>query len=139
MYTLLPAMKNANARLLLQAIDEMRQTYTDAHLGRHLLRFKTILHRSKTVSEQDKKIVEDRLNMYDSLLDNDPDIKKRTLQAKIQGRQEAVIVLVTARFPTLTEFAKNRVIQVESTDKLDQLTQQIALAPDEATVRWALG
>jgi hypothetical protein len=59
MYTLLPAMKGANGPMLLQAVEEMEQEYKGLHLARHLVRFRTILRRSKTLTEQDKQIVEE--------------------------------------------------------------------------------
>src|SRR5437588_12379721 len=50
MYTLLTAMKGANASLLLQAINEMELKYTRTDFVRHLVRFRTILRRSMTLS-----------------------------------------------------------------------------------------
>src|SRR5713101_7090497 len=92
MYTLLPAMKGANAPMLLQAVNEMEQEYKGLHLARHLVRFRTILRRSKTLSEQDKQIVEERLHMYDSLLDEDPDIQERVAKAKIETQQRTILL-----------------------------------------------
>jgi len=74
-YTLLPAMKGANAMMLIQAIEEMEKQYQGIYLARHLVRFRTILRRSTTLSKQDKQIVEERMHIYDSLLDEDPDIR----------------------------------------------------------------
>ena len=138
MYTLLPAMKGANVSLLLRAIDEMEQRYTRPHLGHHLVRFRTILRRSKTMSIQDKQIVEDRLHAYDSLLDEDPEIKERIARGKIEERQRAVIEFIEARFPALVEVAQEQVVRLNKPDELSRLTKQIALAPDEATARWVL-
>ncbi len=53
-YTLLPAMKGANASMLIQALHEMKEHYTRRQFGHHLIRFKRIVQRSKTLSEQDK-------------------------------------------------------------------------------------
>jgi hypothetical protein len=53
MYALLPAMKGATAPMLLQAIKEMELKYKFPQLGHHLIRFRTVLRRSKTLSEQD--------------------------------------------------------------------------------------
>ncbi len=75
MYTLLPAMKGVTTSILLQAIAEMEQAYTGEHLRRHLRRFRTILRRSKTLSAQDKQIVETRMRSYDSLLESDPEFQ----------------------------------------------------------------
>jgi len=138
MYTLLPAMKGANAPMLLQAVEEMEQEYKGLHLARHLVRFRTILRRSKTLSEQDKQIVEERLHMYDSLLDEDPDIQERVAKAKIEAQQRTILIFVKARFPALAEIAQERIVQLNKLDELNRLTEQIAGAPDEDTARWAL-
>ncbi len=55
----------------------MKQRYRETELGHHLVRFRTILRRSKTVSTQDKQEVEDHLDYYDSLLDQDPYIQEQ--------------------------------------------------------------
>ncbi len=143
MYTLLPAMKGANASMLLQAIKEMEQHYKGPHLAHHLVRFRTILRRSKTLTALDKQIVEDRLYPYDSLLDEDPDIQERIARGiekgKIEGQQKAVIDFIEVRFPALIEVAQEQVVQLNKPDELSRLVKQIALAPDEATARWVLG
>lgn len=138
MYTLLPAMKGANAPMLLQAVEEMEQEYKGLHLARHLVRFRTILRRSKTLSEQDKQIVEERLHMYDSLLDEDPEIQELVAKAELRGQQKAVIDIIEMRFPALTEEAQEKVARLNKADQLSQLMKQMVMAPDEAKARWAL-
>ncbi len=138
MYTMLPAMKGANASLLMRAITEMEQRYTGSHLAHHLVRFQTILQRSTTLSAQDKQIVEDRLRMYDSLVDQNPEIQERVARGVIEGRQQAVVELIEVRFPALVEIAQQQVARLNKPDELSRLTKQIALAPDEATARWLL-
>ena len=90
------------------------------------------------MSIQDKQIVEDRLHAYDSLLDEDPEIKERIARGKIEERQRAVIEFIEARFPALVEVAQEQVVRLNKPDELSRLTKQIALAPDEATARWVL-
>jgi len=160
MYTLLPAMKGANSSMLLQAIEEMERQYKGSHLAHHLVRFRTILRRSKTLTAQDKQIVEDRLYPYDRLLDEDPDIQERIArgvkkgieqdiekgieqgvkkgieQGKIEGQRKAVIEFIEVRFPTLVQTAQAQVASLSKSDELSQLTKQIVLAPDEATACW---
>jgi len=138
MYTLLPAMKNATASLLIQAIYEMEQQYVGVHLTRHLVRFRTILRRSTTLSLQDKQKVEERLHMYDSLLDLDPELQERMAQAEIRGQQKTVIEVIQARFPKLVETAKNQVMHFDDPEKLSLLVKQIATAPNEPAARWIL-
>ena len=97
-------MKGANASMLLQAIKEMEQQYIGPHLAHHLVRFRTILRRSKTLTPQDKQILEDHMNHnYDSLLDEDPDVQERIIRGKIEGQRKAVIDFIEVRFPTLLQ------------------------------------
>src|SRR5207253_1759849 len=87
MYTLLPAMRGITASMLLQAIDEMEQSYTGDHLSRHLRRFRTILRRSKTLSAQDKQLVENRMRSYDSLLESDPEFQQRMAEIRLESKR----------------------------------------------------
>lgn len=139
MYTLLPAMRGANALLLLQAIEEMKQRYKEPQLRHHLVRFRTILRRSKTLSEQDKHIVEDHLHTkYDSLLDGDPEIQERIAQGKIEALQEMALEAVKSKFPTLVELAEGQVALIREPDALRRLVILIFNASDETTARWLL-
>ena len=138
MYTLLPAMKGANASLLMRAIVEMEQRYTGSHLAHHLVRFQTILRRSTTLSPQDKQIVEDRLSMYDSLLEQDSYVHEQRDRGRTEGQQKALLDLIEVRFPALVELAQQQVAHLNKSDELSRLMKQIALAPDEATTRWLL-
>jgi hypothetical protein len=138
MYTLLPAMRGANAPMLLQVIEEMEQRYEGRHLGHHLVRLRTILRRSKTMSEQDKSIIEDRLHSYDSLLDEDPDFQEKYEKGKLQGQQNTIVIFVEARFPSLKEMAQQQVLRLTTSDDLNRLTKLLALAPDETTAQWVL-
>jgi chromatin segregation and condensation protein Rec8/ScpA/Scc1 (kleisin family) len=142
MYTFLPAMKGATASLLIQTINEMEQIYPRPQFERHLRRFKTILHRSKTVSEQDKQEVEGHLHMYDSLLDQDPEILERVAKGKVegevQGLQKMAIEAVKSRFPALVKLAEEQVILIRQPDALRKLVILIFNAPDEPTARWLL-
>ena len=140
MYTFLPAMKGANAALLIQAINEMGQRYKRPQLVRHLTRFRIILHRTKTLSGQDKQSVEDYMHQYqyDSLLDEDPEIQERIARGKVEALQEMVTMAVENKFPSLVELAQERVVLIEKLDALRQLVILILNAPDEATARWLL-
>ncbi len=139
MYTFLPGMKGANASLLLQAIHEMEQRYPRPQFVRHLRRFKTILHRSKTVSEQDKQEVEEQLNInYDSLLDEDPEIQERVARGKIEALQEMALEAVEDQYPSLVDLAQERIVHLRKPDLLRQLVKQIYKAPDENTARFIL-
>ncbi len=142
MYTLLPAMKGADVPLLLQAVEEMKQRYRESELGHHLVRFRTILRRSKTVSTQDKQEVENHLDYYDSLLDQDPYLQQQKALERILGRtegiqafQDTIIEIVKNRFPTLIELAQQRVVQIKQLDDLKQLVVQLSIAADQTAAR----
>ncbi|MGI9062156.1 MAG: hypothetical protein ACR2H5_26695 [Ktedonobacteraceae bacterium] len=139
MYTFLSAMKGANASLLIQALEEMKQHYTQPEFVRHASRFRTILNRSNTISMQDKRIVEDYMEYhYDSLLDEDPEVKERVARGKIEALQEMAMEVVNDQYPTLAELAQERVLLIKQPEMLRQLVKQIYKAPDESTARWVL-
>ncbi|HEY6543238.1 MAG TPA: hypothetical protein VIZ18_20005 [Ktedonobacteraceae bacterium] len=142
MYTLLPAMRGVNSSMLLQAIKEMELKYRFPQLGHHLVRFRTVLRRSKTLSVQDKRLVEEHMQTYDSLLDSDPYIQQKVALERTLERNEAVqafrdtlIEITRNRFPTLTEIAQRRVAQIQTIESLQQLVVQLSLASDQATAR----
>jgi len=97
-----------------------------------------IILRSTTLSARDKQIVEDRLSMYDSLLDQDPEIQEHFARGVIQGQQKGIIAVIEVLFPSLVELAQQQVAHLNKSYELSRLMKQIALAPDEATVRWLL-
>jgi hypothetical protein len=143
MYPLLPTMKGANASMLLEAVDELKQHYDETNLGRRLLWLRTLLERVKTLPQEDKSRVEERLHMFDSLLEDDPYIQERENRAEARGEtralQQAVVEVVQVRFPTLEELAQQTVTQVSRPDALHLLIKQISAAPDEVFTRQLLG
>jgi hypothetical protein len=147
MYTLLPAMRGVSASMLLQAIEEMEHYYKEPKLEHHLIRFRTILRRSKTVSDQDKQEVEKKLQTFDSLLDKDPYIQEqkaleRSLGVtlgkelgRIQELQQLLLETVEERFPSLVQLAQQKSKQNLKPEVLRKLVKQVIAASDEATVR----
>jgi hypothetical protein len=147
MYALLPGMKGADAPLLLQALDAMKQYYSRPKLGQRLRRFRTILRRSNTVSEQDKQTVEEYMDMhYDSLIDEDPEVQERVarskaegeLQGKIKALQEVALELVKTKYPPLVELADRQVTRIRQPETLRNVVLLLLNAPDESTARWLL-
>jgi hypothetical protein len=145
MYALLPAMKGANAQLLIQAIKEMEQHYSVPRLVRHLVRLRTLLRRSGTISAQDRQIVEEYMQTYDSLLDSDPYLQQkweleRTLERNqgLQVLRDIIVAITRSRFPALTEIVQQRVASIQNYEELKQLNIQLALAPNEAAARKAV-
>jgi hypothetical protein len=164
MYALLPTMQGASQDLLLHSIGEMIAHYAsdDTQLAQQLKWLGVLLRRSETVSVQDKAVVQERLNMWNNLLDEDPIIQSRIAQGIERGiekvvekatekatkkgeaegalstSRQLVLELVEARFPELVRFAEQRIMKIKKTESLKRLVGQIAVAPDEATARHAL-
>jgi hypothetical protein len=73
-YFLLPVMKNADAHLLGQAIEQLVQRFPDdpLELGRHLTGLNLLMHQSETMSEEEKVAAEKLLKPFTHLLIEDP-------------------------------------------------------------------
>jgi predicted transposase YdaD len=156
MYALLPAMDGANAHLLSQAIDEMVQYYQDnkIQLARELRWLGIVLRRADIVSVEEKRKVEERLNMYDDLMEKDPKMQKIRAESEARGEakgeakgiskgrteglQTAILVIVKGRFPSLFKMAKQSVRHISTNEELSNLLAQIAVAPDETAARLLL-
>ena len=160
MYALLPTMEGADEALLTQAIEELAEYYQkdETRLARQLLWLGILLRRTDTVASRDKRRVQERLNMWNDLIEKDPKIREIRTKSKAQGRaeglaegkaeglaegevkglQQAVVRIVRGRFPELSELAQQKVTQVNEAPILYFLVEQVSLAPDEAMVRWLL-
>ncbi len=145
MYALLPTMEGADAALLHKAIDEMVEYYkgNDTKLAQELRWMGIVLRRVKSISHAVKREIQERLNMWDDLMEKDPKMRKirRESEAKgrteglVEGLRQAVITAVRLRFPHLIELAQQRVVQINRPDKLNLLLDQITIAPDENAAR----
>ena len=82
--------------------------------------------------------MEDRLRMYDSLLEQDSYVHEQRDRGRTEGQQKALLDLIEVRFPALVEMAQQQVAHLNKSDELSRLMKQIALASDEATARWLL-
>ena len=84
--------------------------------------------------------------MWDDLMERDPKMKKIRKESEAKGEaqgiakglQQAVITVVTLRFPPLTELAQQKVSRVRQPDKLNLLLEQVTSVPDEEAVRLLL-
>lgn len=78
MYALLPTMQGANRDMLLSAIDELAKYYVgnDVQLAHHLKWLGVMLRRSETIPLDDKESVQERLDMWNSLLEQDEYLQK---------------------------------------------------------------
>jgi hypothetical protein len=141
MYTLLPAMKGANAPMLIQALHDMKEHYTRRQFGHHLIRFKRITQRSKTLSEQDKQLVEEEIRMhmaYDWFIDDNPDVQERITKAELRALQQMVLDAVKNRFPLLAPLAQQQAALLQKPEALRQLVVQIFSASDEMAAQQLL-
>ncbi|MGH2497840.1 MAG: hypothetical protein ACRDIV_24320, partial [Ktedonobacteraceae bacterium] len=160
MYALLPTMEGADAPLLHKAIDEMVKYYQgdDTKLAQEFRWMGIVIRKVKTLPRADKREIQERLNMWDDLMEKDPKMRKIRKESEARGRTEglkegvekglkeglaeglrkAIITAVRLRFPDLTELAQERIAQVNKPEKLNILVDQIAIAPDENMVRLLL-
>ena len=111
----------------------------DAKLAQELRWMGIVLRRVKSIPREDKREIQERLNMWDDLFEKDPKMRKilREREAKglVEGWRQAVIAVVRLRFPDLVEQAQQRVAQINKPDKLYHLLEQIENAPDEDAAR----
>ncbi len=93
MYVLLPAMRNADATLLLQAIEELIEYYrhSESKLARRLLWLSIFLRRAEILPPRDKQRVKERLNMFDELLEQDEFVRKQRALGREEGRAEGKV------------------------------------------------
>ena len=141
MYALLPTMEGANADLLNTAINEMIEYYKDDNerLARELRRFGIVLRRADTVALNEKRIVEERLNMYDDLMEHDPKMIRIRAESEAQGEakglQEGFVDIVETLFPDLADLARQRIASITEKSTLRLLLKGIAAASDEAEAK----
>lgn len=149
MYALLPTMQGVDAPLLHKAIDEMVEYYkgNDTKLAQELQWMGIVLRRVKSIPREDKREIQERLNMWDDLFEKDPKMRKIRKESEAKGRakgrtegevialRKAVAIAIKLRFPSLAELAQQRVAQINKPDKLNLLLDQIADAPDEDAAR----
>ncbi len=153
MYALLPTMEGANAELLNKAISEMVEYYKDDNerLARELRWMGIVLRRADTVALNEKRIVEERLDMYDDLMERDPKMMriraeseakgeaKGETKGEVKGLRTAVVTAVKLRFPTLVELARQKAIKIEVPNELNVFLNEVVNATDENTLRLLLG
>jgi flagellar biosynthesis/type III secretory pathway protein FliH len=149
MYTLLPTMKNVDARVLLQAIDEMVQCYGDDErkLARRMFWLNLFLRRSEMITPEDKSKVQQRLDAFDQLIEEDEFIQQQRALGREEGREEGrnegkteeaqqiLINLVRRRFPALVTLAQQKAERTAQLATLNETINAIADTFDEAAAR----
>lgn len=148
-YPLLPAMNYTDTAILLKAIDEMVEYYQgdETELSQQLLWFKIFLARTDTIPEEEKKKVEERLDVFEQLLEESSYIQKQRAIGKAEGKVEGkaegellilrkvLVDIVAVKYPGLTELAQEYAIHQNDMDGLRTIIQLLVTAPDEAYAR----
>ena len=128
---MLPPMKNVDARLLQQAIDEIIQYYGDDErkLARRIFWLQLFLRRSEMITREDKNKVQERLDVFDQLLEEDEYIQQQRALGRDEGKaeeaQQILLNLVSRRFPALVKLAQQK---AERTSQLAELNKIIVLS-----------
>jgi flagellar biosynthesis/type III secretory pathway protein FliH len=153
-------MQSVDAATLLQAIDELVEYCKgdEVKLDRRLLWLSTFLRRAEVMPPLEKQRVQERLKMFDELLEQDEFVKKqreRGLQEGLQkglqeglqkGLQEGQIVayqkmlvdIVKNKFPSLEDLAQRRAAQTSQLDALGEVINLVSAVNDENTARFIL-
>ncbi len=119
----------------------------DAKLAAELRWMGIALRRVKTLPRNEKREIQERLNMWDDLMERDPKMRKirkeseargeakGKVQGLAEGLQKAVITAIKLRFPPLAELAQQKVSRVRQPDALNLLLDQVTSVPDEDAAR----
>ncbi|HEY4032987.1 MAG TPA: hypothetical protein VGL94_03370 [Ktedonobacteraceae bacterium] len=154
LYPLLPTMKDPTVDLLKQALQEMHEHDDPAQFLDHAKWFNTMLSRTTTVSDEDKKRVKEHLRMQyqlHPLLAEDPTIQsviteelakgEAEIEARgetrgiIKGLQEGIIDLINDHFPTqVVTRVQQTIAPSQDIEQLKKLLPQLARASDEEEV-----
>lgn len=144
MYPLLPTMHGANTILIQQAMDELVALYREDEiaLSQQLIWMEIFLERTDTISKSEKYDIQEKLDMYDKLWEENPKVQRIRAESetkgKVEGLQDALITTIRLRFPTLADLAKKQVRKIQKPDALDLLLQQVTTAQDEIAIRTLL-
>ncbi len=137
MYPLLPTMQSVNHEMIKQVMDELIALYREDEvtLADQLVWMSLLLERTDTIPAQEKSEIERQLHMYDTLWEESPRIRQERAKARLRGAQEMFVNIISARFPALTELAKQQAEQANSPNALNKLARKVVTAPDEDAVR----
>jgi hypothetical protein len=139
MYPLLPTMKGANHALIKQATDELVALYREDEvtLSQQIVWLELFLERTDTIPPLEKSEIQEHLKVYDLLWLENPKVQQIRADGKREGQAEGVEVLqrtlinfINVRFPALSELAHQKVPHIKKLSVLEQLTNQMYIAPD---------
>jgi len=88
MYALLPTMDGANAEMLHKAIAEMVEYYQgkEVQLAREIRWLGIMLRRAEILPLAQKQEIEERLTMFDDLMERDPKMRKIRAESEARGK-----------------------------------------------------
>ncbi len=145
MYPLLATMQDADDTLLLQAIDELVEyyKYSESKLARRLLWLGTFMRRADTVMPKHKHKVEERLSMFNDLLEHDPYVQQQRalgkaegiIEGEVQTLQWVLVDNIRRRFPALVDLAQQKAARTKAPEALREIVGLVSTAPDESTAR----
>jgi hypothetical protein len=157
MFAFLPTMGGATRDMLFQALELMVQFYRGQHdeagLHEEMLAFGVLLGRTDILSSDDVKEVTRKMIYHDPLIEEDPyfgGIIKERAEEKAEERakevraetfaawKSALLRAIEARFPDLAATIGN-VVLPDNSEALAALMVNVAIAPNEETVRLLLG
>ena len=154
LYTLLPATKRPEVYLLKQALKEMHEHYDKQEFVYHITWFTCIMDRTKTMSDEEKHIIEEVLQVQyqiDPLIRENPRIRaiaaegeakglakglaKGRIEGEIKGLQEAILGLVSDRFPALiVSQVQQTITPTQDIEQLKKFHRQLVRVSDEQEV-----
>ncbi len=159
MYPLLPTMKGANHALIKQATDELVALYREDEvtLSQQIVWLELFLERTDTIPPPEKSEIQENLKVYDRLWLENPKVQRIRTEGKKEGiavgkaegiaigkvegveaLQRTLITFINVRFPALSELAQQKVPHIKNLSQLEQLTNQMYIAPDEHIAHFLL-
>jgi hypothetical protein len=150
LYSLLPTMKSPKPDLLKQALQELVNHDERPELVHHLSWFETMMSRTTIMLEEDKRIVQEFIDMQYRLHplmaenptiqsviaeETDKRVAKEVAKEVAKTLQEAILDLVNDRFPAIAvKQVQQTIAPSHNTELLKKLHHQLARTSDEQEV-----
>lgn len=102
------------------------------------------------ISPEDKEKVEQRIDEFDQMLEEDEFVQHQRALGKEEGREEGreegkvedaqqiLVKIVSLRFPSLKDLAQKKAQHTGNIDTLHNLIELMTTASDEDRARWVL-
>jgi hypothetical protein len=102
-----------------------------------------LLDRNKDIPDGERIRIEERMKMFNDLWEESPRVQKERTEyyarGAVQQEQRTLVRVVQARFPELADFAQKQAEVCTKLDVLENITQQLVIAPDSKTAQQLLG